>query len=338
MCTSLSFTSPVALFGRNLDLDVPFGEQVVVTPRNFPFAFHQVPSMPSHFAMIGMACVTEGVPLYAEAVNEKGVYIAGLNFPQNAYYAPLAPSEKTALAPYELIPFLLGQCESLAQARSLLEDISLVAIPFSAGYPLAPLHWHIADQTGSITVESMKDGLNIYENPAGVLTNNPPFPFQMMNLNNYMHLRTSAPVNHFSSSVPLRTYGQGMGAMGLPGDFSPMSRFVKAAFLKCNSVFGKDEFSTVTQFFHILDAVAMVRGSVVTDENRTDITRYSCCIDAKSGVYYYKTYENSCIHAVSLFHEALDSDMLRLFPLSERQQILFENVPSGEKKEGVLNG
>lgn len=325
MCTSISFSSPVALFGRNLDLDVSFDEQVVVTPRHFPFHFKKAPAMPSHFAMIGMATIAEETPLYAEAANEKGVYAAGLNFPQNAYYAPQATRGRTALAPYELIPFVLGQCENLAQVRSILEDVSLVSIPFSAGYPLAPLHWHIADQTGSITVEPMKDGLKIYDNPAGVLTNNPPFPFQMMNLNNYMHLRTSAPVNHFSSGVPLRAYGQGMGAMGLPGDFSPMSRFVKATFLKCNSVFGKEPFSTITQFFHILDAVAMVRGSVVTDANRNDITRYSCCIDAAMGIYYYKTYENSRIHAVSLFHEQLDGDEWKAFPLDNRQQILFQN-------------
>ena len=85
MCTSIAFTKP-ALFGRNLDLEYSFGEQVVITPRNHPFRFHHLPEMKRHLALIGMATVAEDTALYAEAVNEKGLYMAGLNFPGNAHY------------------------------------------------------------------------------------------------------------------------------------------------------------------------------------------------------------------------------------------------------------
>ena len=146
----------------------------------------------------------------------------------------------------------------------------------------------------------MKEGLKIYENPYGVLTNNPPFPFHQMNLHNYLNLTADAPKNRFAKGVELETYGQGMGALGLPGDASPASRFVRAAFLKWNAKSEKEESANVSQFFHILDGVAMVRGTVITEEGKYDYTTYSCCVNAQTGVYYYKTYDDSRIRAAKL--------------------------------------
>ena len=324
MCTSISFLHP-ALYGRNLDLETTFGEQVVITPRQHPFRFHHRAPMEQHFAMIGMATVADDTPLYAEAVNEKGLYMAGLNFPGNAYYFPDDADSSDRIAPYELIPMILGGCATLEEARLTLERVRLTAIPFSPNYPLAPLHWHIADASGSLTAEPMADGLHLYKNPAGVLTNNPPFPFQMMHLNLYQGLSPRQPQNTFAPELDLRTYGQGMGALGLPGDASPMSRFVRACFLKTHAVFGKDSAENAAQFFHILDALAMVRGSVVTPEGKNDQTIYACCIDAENGIYYYKTYENSRLCAVRLTEEACRGTALCAFSLNRKPDILFAN-------------
>ncbi len=326
MCTSIAFAKP-ALFGRNLDLEYAFGEQVAVTPRNRPFRFHRLPEMSRHLALIGMATVAEGTALYAEAVNEKGLYMAGLNFPGNAHYFDQDVPQKEMVAPYELIPLVLGQCENLTQARKVLERIALAAIPFGPGYPLAPLHWHLADATGFLVAEPMADGLKLYEDPAGVMTNNPPFPFQLQNLANYQHLSPRPPENRFAPGLPLAPYGQGMGALGLPGDASPMSRFVRAAFLRGNAHFTGQALSDVTQFFHILEAVAMVRGSVVTPEGKLDMTTYACCVDAARGIYYYKTYENCQISAVHLFGEDLESGELSCFPLAREPQV-FVHPPA----------
>lgn len=319
MCTSLSFPG-VALYGRNLDLEVSFGEQVAITPRNYPFTFHHRPPLTEHYAMIGMANVGVGVPLYAEALNEKGLYMAGLNFPGNACYLPDREAPEY-LAPYELIPLLLGSCATLAEARTMLEGICVAARPLAPGYPLAPLHWHLADATGAITVEPMEDGLHIYDNPVGVLTNNPPFPFQMMNLNGYQSLSPRQPRNTFAPELDLKCYGQGMGALGLPGDASPVSRFVRAAFLKTHGTFGTDAQENVMQFFHILDAVAMVRGTVITPEGKHDQTTYSCCIDGRSLTYYYKTYNNSRVTGVQLTPAACQGDRPRVFPLNSQPDI-----------------
>lgn len=321
MCTSITVSSPLCLHGRNLDLEYTFGEQVVITPRGYEFHFLRRPSMPRHFALIGMANVAENVPLYAEAANEKGLYMAGLNFPGNAWYPPAEDAAPDAVAPYELIPLVLGSCENLAQAREMLQTVQLLGIPFAKGYPLAPLHWHLADATGALVLEATKDGVHIYDDPAGVLTNNPPFPFQLAALNNFQHLSPKPAENRFASALPLASYGQGMGAIGLPGDFSPQSRYVKTCFLKANAQWGTTPDNAVAQFFHILDGVAMVRGSVVTPEGKCDITTYSCCIDAEKGIYYFKTYENNRIRAVHLHAEDLEAHGLFTFPLGDRQDV-----------------
>ena len=326
MCTSISLSTPVPLSGRNMDIESAFGEQVVITPRNYPFSFRNRLTLYSHFAMIGMAAVAQGVPLYAEAANEKGLYMAGLHFPDNAFYFPPSGElHQTDLTPYELIPFILGSCRTVEEAKQQLERIRLLQIPFSQTILTAPLHWHIADGKRSIVAEPMKDGLKIYENPVGVLTNNPPFPYHLMNLHNYQALSPHSPKNHFSSSLDLKTYGEGMGAIGLPGDASPMSRFIKAAFLVSNSVAGRNPTDAVSQFFHILDSVAMVRGCVITSRGNHDITTYSCCIDIEKGIYYYKTYSNHQITAVHLFHENLDRTDLKAFPLMSKEQIFYLN-------------
>lgn len=314
MCTSIAFFAPYPLFGRNLDLETPFGQQVAAVPRAYPFHFHRRPAMEQHLAMIGMATVAGGVPLFAEAMNEAGLYMAGLNFPGNAFYTPADSAAPDAVAPYELIPLVLGSCRTRKEARAMLEGIDLLGIPFAPGYPLAPLHWHIADGTGALVLEVTAEGTHLYDDPVGVLTNNPPFPVQLANLTGYQTLSAAPPENRFAPGLDLTPYGQGMGAIGLPGDASPMGRFVRAAFLKGNSLHTAGD-DAVNQFFHILDAVAMVRGSVMTPEGKPDLTLYSCCADPARKTYYFKTYENSRVYAVHLDHIDLDGAKPVCWPL-----------------------
>lgn len=324
MCTCITWKNGDFYFGRNLDLEYDFGEKVVITPRNHKFSFRELPDMPSHFAMIGMAAVYEDYPLYAEAMNEKGLGMAGLNFPGNAVYRDRIEGKKN-VAPYELFPWILGQCSTVEGARKLLDGVNLRDIPFSHMLPLAPLHWMIADKTSCIVLEAVEDGIHVYEDPFGVLTNNPPFPYYQMHMSNYRSLTVQVPEDRFAVGLELPIYGQGMGGIGLPGDFSPVSRFVKAAFLKWNSCAEPDERRNVTQFFHILDAVAMVRGTVLTEEGKWDITTYSCCINGDKGIYYFKTYEDNQIQEVDLRREDLDSCDLKVFELHKEQKINKRN-------------
>ena len=340
MCTCITYRNGDFYFGRNLDLEHDFGERVVITPRNFTLKFKDMPSVEEHYAMIGMASSENSYPLYTEAVNEKGLCAAGLNFPHSAFYNEFEADKKN-VAQYELIPWILSQCSSVEETKDLIDDLNVIGSAFAENIPAAPLHWMIADRNKSMVIESVNEGVQVYDNPYGVLTNEPPFSYYREHLNLYGNLRADAPAGVFfgnsketmnENSPKLRIYGEGLGAVGLPGDYSPVSRFVKAAFLKWNSFSHKDEISNVSQFFHILDSVAMVKGSVITEKGEYDITLYSCCVNADKGVYYYKTYENSRIQAVDLYKENLEDDKLKIFELIRGQDINFINRHNREVK------
>ena len=325
MCMSMSLKTKDFYFGRNMDLDYKFGERVVITPRNYKFKFKKEESMDSHFAIIGMASIVDNYPLYAEGVNEKGLGMAGLNFPDNAFYTEKVDEEKANITPFEIIPWVLGKCENVDQTIELLNKTNIVAVPFSENLPLATLHWHIADREKSIVLECTKTGMHIYENPVHVLTNNPTFDFHMTNLSQYLNLNTSNPQNCFSEEVGINSFGKGAGSIGLPGDFSPASRFVKIAYLRLNSVCKDDEVSSVSQFFHLLDSVAVVNGSIMLDSGLEYMTTYSCCINATKGIYYYKTYNNNQITAIDMNKEDLNSSELIEYSLFNSQQFLYAN-------------
>ena len=323
MCTAISFSTEDHYFGRNLDLEYSYQETVTVTPRNYPFMFRNGEKQGNHYAMIGMAYVVDDYPLYYDAINEKGLGMAGLSFEGNAhYYAEVAGKEN--VTPFEFIPYILGRCTTVDEAEEKLSEVNIVDEAYSKDLPLSQLHWMISDKTRSIVVETLSNGMRIYENPTGVLTNNPPFRQHLFGLNNYMSLSKEMPVNTFAENIPLKVYSKGMGALGLPGDLSSMSRFVRAVFAKENSICGNSEMESVSQFFHILSAVEQQRGLVQVDD-KYEITIYSSCCNTDKGIYYYKTYDNSQITAVDMHKGNLDSQRLLSYPLLSGQQIRWQN-------------
>ena len=207
----------------------------------------------------------------------------------------------------------------------MLEKINLINTPFSDKLPLAQLHWIIADRDGAVTVESVKEGIRIYDNPVGILTNNPPFDEQMFQLNNYMYLSPKTPKNNFSDKLNLCAYSRGMGAMGLPGDLSSQSRFVRAAFTKMNSVSGDSEAESVSQFFHILGSVDQQRGCCEVADGKFEITIYTSCCNADKGIYYYTSYDNHQITAVDMHKENLDGSSLARYSMICTEQIRVQN-------------
>lgn len=324
MCTAITYKTKAHYFGRNLDLAYSYHETVTVTPRNYPFHFRKVNALLNHYGMIGMAYVVEEYPLYYDATNEKGLSMAGLNFPGNACYKPEAQGVDN-VATFELIPWILAQCSDVGEARALLEHINIWNENFSAGLPASPLHWMISDREQSIVVEAVSDGIKIYDNPIGILTNNPPFDFQMFYLNNFINITAEQAVNRFSEKMDLKPYCLGMGGLGLPGDLSSASRFVKAAFTKMNSVSGDSESESLSQFFHILAAVEQQRGCAKDENGQYEMTVYSSCCNTDRGIYYYTTYENRQITGVDMYKEDLESCRLISYPLIQGQQINMQN-------------
>ena len=324
MCTAATYLTKDFYMGRTLDYERGYGEEVVITPRRFPFRFREEECCEQHYAIIGTACVADGYPLYYDAVNEAGLGMAGLNFVGNAQYAASCEGKRN-VAQFEFIPWLLGRCADLAQARKALAELNLTGMPFSAQYPAAQLHWLVADRTGALVVESMADGLHVHENPAGVLTNNPPFPVQLFGLNAYMGLSPKQPENRFSEKLELSAFSRGMGALGLPGDLSSASRFVRAAFVRANSRSGESEAESVGQFFHILGAVEQQKGCCEVREGDYEYTIYTSCWNAQRGIYYYTTYGCRQIQAVDLHRADLDGSTLSRYPMRIEEAIFMQN-------------
>ena len=324
MCTAITYKTKDFYFERTLDYEISYGDEVTITPRNYEFNFRHKQNIKNHYAIIGMAYVTENYPLYYEAVNEKGLGIAGLNFVGNAQYNKKIKG-KDNITQFEFIPWILSQSTTVKEAKKLIEKINFLDEPFSTNLPLAQLHWIISDSIESITVEAVKDGIKIYENPVGVLTNNPTFDKQMFELNNYMNLSTKSPKNTFAKSLNLEKYSRGMGAIGLPGDLSSQSRFIRAAFVKMNSVSKEEEKESVSQFFHILNSVEQQRGCCELDDGIFEITIYTSCCNASKGIYYYTTYDNHQITAIDMHKENLNSENLIRYPLIKDEQIKMQN-------------
>lgn len=317
MCTSAVYKN---YFGRNLDFDISYGERVVIQPRNFPIKMRMEEDIEKHYAMIGMASVIDGQPLFYDAVNEKGVGIAGLLFAGNAtYYEPV--EGKKNVTPFEFIPWLLGQAGSVEEVKELLKNCNIVNVPFSEELPLTPMHWMISDKEQSITVETLESGMKVYDNPVGVLTNNPPFDMQMFALRDYMSLHTNQVENTAFPGLDLEPYSRGFGGLGLPGDLSSKSRFIKATFTKMNSLSEKE--GDLSQFFHILDSVCQQRGLVHMGDGKYEITIYSSCCDLDTGVYYYKTYDCSQIKAVRMRSVDLNGSEITVSLIDTEDEIKY---------------
>ena len=269
-----------------------------------------------------MAYVAGSDPLFYDGINEKGLGMAGLNFVGNAhYFKPVQGFDN--VAQFEFIPWILSRCATVREARGLLSRINLTDEAYSPQLPPAQLHWIIADRNEAITVESMSGGLKIYDNPVGVLTNNPPFDRQMLALSNYMSLSPKQPENRWG--IPLETYSRGMGALGLPGDLSSQSRFIRVAYTKMNSKSGDSEEESVSQFFHILGSVDQQRGCCEVADGKYEITIYTSCCNASRGIYYYTTYDNHQICAVDMHRENLDGSELSRYALLKKERIFYQN-------------
>lgn len=323
MCTSVSFLTKDHYFGRTLDMEVSYNEKVIIMPRNYNLKLKLSNELNNHYAIIGMGIVVDNYPLYYDATNEKGLSIAGLNFSVTARYGELV-NDKNNIGAFELIPWILGNCSSVDEVRDLLAETNIVNMDFNEKYKSAQLHWMISDRDYSIVLECVDDGMKIYYNPVHVLTNNPEFPMQIFNLNNYMNITREEPETRFAEGLNLNNYSRGMGAIGLPGDLSSMSRFVRATFTRLNSVCGESENESISQFFHILNSVSQQNGCVRVGES-FEKTIYSSCCNTDKGIYYYTTYNNNQISAVDINRENLDRDDLIIYNLVDEQQIAFQN-------------
>ena len=320
MCTAASFKNKNTYFGRTLDYEFSYGEKVIITPRNYPFEFRHLGLNNNHYAIIGMAHIHNDYPMYYDAMNEYGLGMAGLNFVGNAKYNEVIEGKEN-VAQFEFISFILSTCKNVLEAKNKIKEINLVKTPYNEYYPAAKLHWILRDINDCIVVEAMEDGIHIYDNKTGSLTNNPPFNYQLENLKNYVSLNNDEPNKSFSFNEAF--YSRGMGSVGLPGDLTSQGRFVRVVYTAHFSVASPDENSSVNQFFHILESVWQTRGLCKIND-KYEITIYASCMNLNEGIYYYKTYDNPQISAVYLKNENLNSSKIISYDLA-KESIFKQN-------------
>jgi choloylglycine hydrolase len=228
-----------------------------------------------------MAYVVNGYPLYYDAMNEHGLCMAGLAFPGFCFYGSAGKTMGRDISPWELIPYVLTGCRTVDDARARLRDAVLVDRPFSAELQNQPMHWMLSDHTASVVLETDTNGrIVIYDNPAGVMTNAPTFPEQMKHLTKYAHLTPHPKTENGNCQ-------RGMGALGLPGDWSSPSRFVRAAFLRRHM-----RCDTADAAFSLLDSVKVPRGASYTEDGKPIVTVYSAVMDVRKMAYHYRTEEH----------------------------------------------
>lgn len=289
MCTAISFSTLDTYFGRNLDFDFSYGERVVIYPSDRPLSFRNGTTLQKHFAIMGVAHVEGDYPLFYDAINDAGVGMAGLNFVSNAHYFEKKEG-MTNIASFELIPYILSQAKNLKEVRAILKEVNVTNEAFSESLPPSALHWLISDKKESLVLEITKDGMNLYDNPYGALTNNPPWKEQLASLNIYRNLSNKDPKDSFLKENEQGFYSRGLGSIGLPGDLTSSSRFVRVIFNKSLCLSPKDEVSSVSSFFHILGSVEQIKGCCEVKENEFEYTIYTSCYNLNKGLCYIKTY------------------------------------------------
>lgn len=309
-------------------MDIPyyFNQAVMIMPRNYQYQDKVTGKLVTNKrAIIGMGTVIDNHPALADAMNEVGLACAALNFEGYAYFEKEPVEGKINIAPYDFIQWVLSNHETVEEVKREIENLELLNCPINDQTPVSMLHWMVTDKTGkAIVVEKTKDRLTVHDNHLGVITNNPTFDWHVTNLNEYLHLTPTSPKEAKWGEQTLKALGVGAGTFGIPGDFASVSRFVRIAFIRSHMPKVEGDVQAITQFFHMLDYVKMVKGGVLTDEGLDDYTTYSSCMDQDQGIYYYKTYENNRINGIDLHKEQLEGTELKIFNYFNNQDIHYQ--------------
>ncbi|MGG5460887.1 choloylglycine hydrolase [Clostridium sp. B9] len=329
MCTGLILESKNGnyFFGRNMDIEFSFNQSIIFLPRNYEGINTETGrKVTPKYAVLGMGTIFNEYPTFADGFNEKGLGVAGLNFPGYAYYPKERSIGKENIPQYDFTLWILANFSSVEEVKEVLKNTILVDERISKNVPNSTLHWIIGDSTGkSIVVEQSKDGLKVFDNNVGVLTNSPTFDWHMTNLRQYLSMNYNQITSLQVGNEDLTALGQGTGLVGLPGDFTPASRFIRVALLRDAMMKNAKDSINIMEFFHILNNVAMISGSVVTPAGKNDLTQYTACMDLEEGVYYYNTYENNQVNAIGMKKENLDGKEMKVYKYNTTLNINYEN-------------
>lgn len=329
MCTAITLKSNDNhhFLARNYDFTPGSKLMMALAPRNFPYMNKLTKKkIPSKYAVLGMSVSDEGYFLFADGVNEKGLACSILNLPGYTSWNHQAIEGKENILPYDVTFWMVANFATVKELKAGLKNLNIVAPLDNPDALATQVHWIVSDSTGEcIVIEKTKDSFRAYNNKVGVLTNSPTFDWHLINLNRYINISDKQSGEVKWGSQLLAPCSQGFGGLGLPGDYSSPSRFVKASFLRnhVNLDFGSE--SGILECFHILESVAMLRGIVQDHSNDCFITLYTSCMCLDTKVYYYSTYNSPQIYAIDMKKENLDGNELKFYPYPNQLVIHYQN-------------
>ena len=304
------------VYARTLEFGVDLQSQVLLLPRGYEFVGTTASGKPgltwtSKFAAVGMNAYH--YDLLMDGVNEHGLAAGGFYLPGFAEYQQTNPGEEPqAIAPWEVITWILTNFTNVEEVRAALGGIKVAAAPFDERHGVPPLHYIAHDASGkSLVIEYVDGKLHTYDNPIGVITNSPAFDWHVTNLRNYINLTASNVPPVALGQLRLDQLGQGSGLKGLPGDFTPPSRFVRAVALSQDAFRGRTGADSVRDAFHILDSFDIPRGVVRPaegDREPYEYTQWTSAIDLANRTYYFHTYENRRVRSIELAKFNLDAE------------------------------
>ena len=313
-CTGISLTAGdgAAIRGRTLEFGFPLQSNVIVVPAGKEFS-GALPdggkglTYKTRYGIVGANAFNQVAII--DGLNDQGLSIGLFYFPDYAKYTPLtADNAARALAPQDFGMWVLGNFASVDEVKQAVKDIAMVPTPMpglgSAKGEVAGVHFFIQDKTGkSIAIEPVDGKLVVTDAPLGVMTNAPTYDWHMTNLTNYVNLSVKDSVPEKLGSVMLTPPGSGAGLHGLPGDFTPPSRFVRAAIFSQAAVPNASAEDAVFAAFHILNQFDIPKGSVITGavgEPSAEITEWTAVSDLKNLRWYFRTHEDQSIRMVDV--------------------------------------
>jgi choloylglycine hydrolase len=246
-----------------------------------------------------------GMPAIIDGLNDQGLYVGLFYFPGYASYADATKDNAArAMAPHEYANWLLGNFSTVEEVKANFNKVVLVPVVLEAIEQAAPVHFVVYDRSGkSVVIEPLDKSLKIYDNPLGVMTNSPTYDWHMTNLRNYVNLTATNVPPISLDGLKLAQFGQGSGMRGLPGDFTPPSRFVRAVAFSQSAIRSDTAAQTVLQAFHILNNFDIPLGAVREMDNgqmHAEATTWTSASDLKNLRWYFRTYDDQSIRSVDL--------------------------------------
>lgn len=323
MCTSLTYKNSRGdhFLARTMDFDLDFKARIMVMPRNRVVA-GDAGEYTTKYGFVGAGRLL-GHEMYTDGVNECGVGVATLYFPGNVYYYDDTPADKLGLAPQDFVAWALGNAASVDDLAEKVEQIALINQPTDFIGAVPPLHFIISDTTGkTMLLEPQGGELQLIDDPVGVMTNSPDLAWQLQNLSTYGTLTNQErPLTPLMGHA-LATQGPGTGALGLPGDFTSPSRFVRTTFLKNYAAPTHNVADSLNLLQHILNSVTIPKGVKLKENGQSDYTEYRGYMSLDERAYYMEPYDNLVLQRVALTDDLLAHlDAPREYPISHQVHI-----------------